>query len=177
MDWNDVIQFWFEETSPAQWFKKNAAFDAKIRDRFLALYRKAMTGETRDWRSSPEGRLAEIIVLDQFGRNMFRSSPQAFAGDALALALAREAVRDGDDIKLAPRMRHFLYMPYMHSESAGIQEEGALLFSTLDEGIARFARQHKNIIDRFGRFPHRNAILGRTSTPEEVEFLKTQKPF
>ena len=168
-----VLTFWFNETSPLQWWKVDAAFDKAVRERFGALHRAARLGELWEWRQQPRGRLAEIIVLDQFPRNMYRGTPQAFAGDAMALALAQEAIAGGHDRTLAAKERAFLYMPYQHSESRVIQAESIRLFEALGEAEQLdFARRHKAIIDRFGHFPHRNAILGRQSTAEEVEFLK-----
>jgi uncharacterized protein (DUF924 family) len=180
MEWNEIIKFWFEECTPRQWFKKDNAFDATIREKFEEVYWQAMRGETEAWRKDPQGRLAEVIVLDQFGRNMFRGTPGAFAADALALSLTEEAVWAGDDKKLSGIQRQFLYMPYMHSESREVHKNAFWLFMSLPVskwGGLVYEIQHKKIIDRFGRYPHRNAILGRTSTPEEVEFLKTHKGF
>ncbi len=168
-----VLDFWFVETSPKQWWSANARFDAAVRERFSALHRAANLGELWEWRKQPRGRLAEIIVLDQFPRNMYRGTPQAFASDAMALALAQEAVAGGHDLQLAPPERGFLYMPYQHSESRLVQVESLRLFTALGvEEQYDFALRHKAIIDRFGRYPHRNQVLGRESTPEEIEFLK-----
>lgn len=177
---NDVLNFWFIESSPRNWFAKDAAYDAKIRERFSDTYRRIVRGETADWRATPEGRLAEIIVLDQFSRNMFRGSREGFAHDDLALRLAQEAVASGDDKKIDRSRRRFLYMPYMHSESSEVHKKAVWLFATLLPGgwmTLVYEFKHKRIIDRFGRYPHRNAILGRASTPEEIEFLKTHSGF
>jgi uncharacterized protein (DUF924 family) len=168
-----VLTFWFTETSPKQWWKVDAAFDATVRERFSDVHRAAHLGELWKWRQSPRGRLAEIIVLDQFSRNMHRGTPQAFASDPMALALAQEAVAGGHDMQLPSRERAFVYMPYQHSESRKVQEESVHLFKLF--GAAEqydFAVRHKAIIDRFGRYPHRNHVLGRESTPEEREFLQ-----
>lgn len=177
----DVLDFWFKEAS-GKWFSKDETFDAKIRERFSDTYEKIVRDETRDWRKTPEGRLAEILVLDQFSRNMFRGTTKAFAADELALSLAEEAVKAGDDKKLSPRERHFLYMPFMHSESREAHKKAFWLFLklalvTFNWGAFLYEIKHKKIIDRFGRYPHRNAILGRASTPEEIEFQKTHKGF
>lgn len=173
MDFKDVLRFWFEELQPAQWFKKDPALDAEILRRFESLHGQAMRGELFTWRAAPEGRLAEILVLDQFSRNMYRNDGRAFASDPLALVLAQEAVRAGDDQMLPVGPRGFLYMPYMHSESPLIHEEAVRLFNQPGlENNLDFEYRHKVIIDRFGRYPHRNVLLGRTSTPEEIEFLK-----
>lgn len=169
----DVIQFWFHEVSPDMHFAKSAEFDQKIRLRFLSAYEDIVAGKTAGWRKTPEGRLAEIIVLDQFARNMFRETPKAFAADELALKLAQEAVAAGDDLKLTIEQRSFIYMPYMHSEKLSAHEEALKLFAQPGlEGNLKYEILHKRIIDRFGRYPHRNKILNRTSTPEEIEFLK-----
>lgn len=168
-----VIQFWFEETEPAQWWQKDETFDQEIKTRFGATHKAATLGELESWRKTPEGRLAEIIVLDQFSRNIFRDKPLAFAYDATALVLAQEAVRIGADREIDFEKRAFLYMPYMHSESAKVHEVAVELFSQPGgEYNYEFELKHKAIIDRFGRYPHRNKILGRESTPAEIEFLK-----
>jgi uncharacterized protein (DUF924 family) len=167
-----VLTFWFSETSPQQWWKVDPRFDATVRERFGVLHRSAHLGELWEWRRQPRGRLAEIILLDQFSRNLYRGTAQAFANDAMALALAQEAVAGRHDMALVPHERAFLYMPYQHSESRTVQGEAQRLFAAL--GLAEqfdFALRHKAIIDRFGRYPHRNAALGRLSTPEELQFL------
>ena len=174
----DVLNFWFEELTPEDWFKKSDELDQTITTRFSELLEKASQGELFSWRSTAEGRVAEIIVLDQFSRNVYRDTPQAFMQDPLALALAQEVVQQKLDKDLPLMMRSFTYMPYMHSESKLIHQEAIKLFSI--EGLEMnldFEVQHKLIIDRFGRYPHRNKILGRSSTTEEIEFLKTHKGF
>lgn len=171
--YQDVLEFWFEKTEPSQWWKKDDAFDRVIVGRYSALHRAATRCELFDWRNEPRGRLAEVIILDQFSRNMFRDSPLCFAQDALALALAQEAIACGADKALTPVERSFLYMPYMHSESLKIHEVAVELFrSNGIPGNLDYELKHKAIIERFGRYPHRNAILGRESTAEEIEFLK-----
>jgi uncharacterized protein (DUF924 family) len=168
-----VLAFWFQETQPAQWWKVDPAFDALVRMRFGALHEQARRCELFAWRATPEGRLAEVIVLDQFARNIHRGTPLAFAADPLALALAQEAVAAGADLQLQFEQRPFLYMPYMHSESAAIHAVGEpLMKDRAPQGTYDFELKHKAIVDRFGRYPHRNAILGRASTAEELEFLK-----
>ena len=166
------LNFWFRELEPAQWFRKDAALDARIRERFGETHRAAAAGELWQWRGSPAGRLAEILVLDQFSRHLFRDGPEAFAQDAAALVLAQEAVAQGADQALAVNQRVFLYMPYMHSESLRIHDEALRLFDQpgMEENL-RFEHRHRDILLRFGRYPHRNAILGRDSTPEERAFL------
>ena len=173
MTYQDVITFWFEETSPQQWWVKDASFDALLLERFSGLHARAHQCELYEWRKAPSGRLAEIIVLDQFSRNMFRDTPQAFASDPMALALSQEAIACGDDRQLTPIERSFLYMPFMHSESLQIHEVAVGLFQKNGiESNMDFELRHKVIIERFGRYPHRNEILGRTSTKQELEFLK-----
>lgn len=168
-----IILFWFEEVTPAQWWKVDPAFDELIRSRFLSTLNAAAKGELYGWRSEPLGRLAEIIVLDQFSRNVFRNTPHAFAQDATALVLSQEALAQDTHLALTPEQRAFLFMPYMHSESAAIHvlAEGLFKEFTPTSNHA-FELKHKAIIDRFGRYPHRNAILGRVSSPDEIEFLK-----
>lgn len=168
-----VLDFWFKEIDPSFWFKKDLKFDETIRDQFSEIYEQVLNGHTVSWRRSAQGRLAEVLVLDQFGRNMFRDTARAFAGDELALNLSREAVRLGEDQMLSTPQKAFLYMPYMHSESKKVHQEAVRLFSQkgLEENL-KFELLHKDIIDKFGRYPHRNALLGRKSTPAEIEFLK-----
>lgn len=175
LQYAQILKFWFEEIEPVYWFKKDENFDIQIRQRFLKIYEAVMDGKTADWRGTPQGRLAEIIVLDQFSRNMFRGTARAFEGDQLALELAEEAVAAGDDLKLSPVQKGFLYMPYMHSELKSVHEKAVKLFDQPGlENNLKFEYLHKKIIDRFGRYPHRNEILGRASTLEEQEFLKTE---
>lgn len=170
---DQVLAFWFDEIEPAQWWKVDPAFDAAIAARFGALHRAAHAGELWAWRAEPRGRLAEVIVLDQFSRNLYRGTAQAFASDPVALALAQEAVAGAHDMALPSAQRAFLYMPYLHSESRVVHVEAARLFASLDEADSDDSeRRHKAIIDRFGRYPHRNEVLGRTSTPEELAFLQ-----
>ncbi|MCB0385833.1 MAG: DUF924 domain-containing protein [Bdellovibrionales bacterium] len=172
-NYDEVLTFWFEELTPKNWWVKDTTIDALIKDRFLLVHKAAAEGRLFEWRKSPEGRLAEVIVLDQFSRNMFRNTPQSFAFDGLALKCARLAVESGDDRILPVDRRSFFYMPFMHSEDPKAHEEAVRLFSQPGlEGGLDFEYKHKAIIDRFGRYPHRNEILGRVSTPEEIEFLK-----
>jgi uncharacterized protein (DUF924 family) len=168
-----ILRFWFEEAGPQAWWKPDPAFDGTIRARFAELYRRAIQGELVAWRGTADGRLAEIIVLDQFSRNLFRGSAGAFAQDLAALVLAQEAVAAGVHHGLDPVRRVFLLLPYMHSESRAIHVEAERLFRefTPAENFD-FELRHKAIVDRFGRYPHRNAVLGRASTAEELEFLE-----
>lgn len=169
----DVLYFWFVENGPKEWWQKSLAFDAVIRRKFAETYEAAAIGELAYWRATDRGRLAEIIVLDQFARNMFRDTPKAFAADPVALVLSQEAVSLGVGRGWDENMLQFLYMPYMHSESLAVHEEAVKLFSAPGmEGNLDFELRHKEIIDRFGRYPHRNEILGRQSSVEEIEFLK-----
>ncbi len=173
MDYRPVLSFWFEEIDSALWWKKDTGFDQLICERFGSIHRQAIQCELYPWRSQALGRLAEIIVLDQFSRNIFRASPESFAYDGIALVLAQEAIAVGANQKLEPKQRAFLYMPFMHSESAAIHELAVKYFG--ESGMKNnleFELKHKAIIDRFARYPHRNELLGRESTPEELEFLK-----
>ena len=170
-----ILEFWFEELQPSQWWIKDKAMDEEIAHRFSEIHSQARRCELYDWRNTAQGRLAEVIVLDQFPRNMFRDSPLAFATDTLALALAQEAVLSGADQQLTPLQRSVLYLPYMHSESRAIHELALALFE--QNGInssLSFEIRHKEIIDRFGRYPHRNKILERQSTAEEHEYLQRE---
>lgn len=168
-----VLRFWFEETESKMWWVSDVDFDTRIRSRFSSTLEQAAAGELDGWRRTPRGRLAEILVLDQFSRNIHRDTPLAFARDPVALVLSQEAIAAGVEGSLSPIERAFLYMPFMHSESRLIHERAELLFreNGLPESHA-FEMKHKAIIDRFGRYPHRNWILGRASTAEETEFLK-----
>ncbi len=167
-----VLQFWFEELSPAQWWKVDAELDRLTTERFCDVHERASRSELFEWRREPEGRLAEIIVLDQFSRNIHRGHGLAFANDILALALAQEAVAAKADLALPVERRVFLYMPYMHSESRVIHEVAEPLFrDRAPKDNHDFELRHKAIVDRFGRYPHRNELLGRSSTPEELAFL------
>jgi uncharacterized protein (DUF924 family) len=170
---DDVLQFWFGELTPEKWWRKDPALDRRIADRFGPTLAAASRCELFAWRATARGRLAEVIVLDQFSRNVHRDTAAAFSNDALALALAQEAVARGCDRELPPAERAFLYLPWMHSESPLIHEEALHLFAApgLEKNLD-FEHKHKAIIDRFGRYPHRNAILDRPSTAEELEFLK-----
>ena len=171
--YQDVLEFWFDELTPKDWFTGGAEIDTLIESRFPELHKVAAQGELFEWRQNAQGRLAEIIVLDQFSRNMGRNSPVAFLADPMALALAQEAVAGGFVHQLNEQQKSFLYMPYMHSESLLMHEQAVMLFSQTGlENNLDFEFKHKVIIERFGRYPHRNEVLGRASTPEEVEFLQ-----
>lgn len=167
-----LLRYWFQEIPEASWWLKDAAFDAQLRERFGDWHAAASRGELASWRDRPRGRFAEVLLLDQLSRNLYRDRPEAFAWDGMALVLAQEALRAGVAPQLAARERAFLYLPWMHSESPLIHEEALRLFSEPGlEWNRDFELRHKAIIDRFGRYPHRNVVLGRVSTPEELEFL------
>ena len=174
MHYRSILEFWFAELPPSAWFTSSAELDSTIARRFGDIHQSALAGELYSWRHKPQGRLAEIIVLDQFSRNIYRDQAKAFAADGQALILAQEAIRARADEDLSQPQRVFMYMPYMHSESEAIQNASLRLYEGL--GLAdnyRFAIKHQQIIKEFGRYPHRNAILGRESTAAEIAFLKT----
>jgi uncharacterized protein (DUF924 family) len=174
MSEQQVLDFWFSELTPKQWFSKDPELDQLIADRFANVYQQAIRCELYTWRKTADGRLAEIIVLDQFSRNMFRDQAAAFAYDSLAVSLTQSAIESGADQHLLkqPEKLAFLYMPLMHSESVLIHELAVKQFSQPGlENNLDYEYRHKAIIDRFGRYPHRNAVLGRMSTPEEQHFL------
>lgn len=172
MNHNDILKFWFETLSPKDWWRKNEALDAQIKQEYSDIHQKVAQGEMARWRESDEGRLAEIIVLDQFSRNMFRGQAASFAYDSLALDLCKDAVEADVHTRLEQSKTSFLLMPYMHSESLAEHRSSLPLFEQYcSEGTLDFERRHAAIIQRFGRYPHRNSILGRESTPEEIEFL------
>jgi uncharacterized protein (DUF924 family) len=169
----EILKFWFEELEPKQWWVKDYELDQLIIARFSEIHDRAARCELAGWRKNASGRLAEIIVLDQFSRNMFRGSPFSFAYDNLALALSQEAISAGADQLLSPVERNFIYMPFMHSESLQIHEEAVELFRRNgQQGNFEYELKHKAIIERFGRYPHRNEVLGRASTEAELEFLQ-----
>ena len=171
--YQDILKFWFKEIEQSLWWVKDEQFDQLITERFSEVYNQAIHCELFEWRKVAEGRLAEIIVLDQFSRNMFRDSPLSFAYDSLALALSQEAISVGADQELSPIKRSFLYLPFMHSESLKIHEIAVDLYQ--NNGIKAnldFEIKHKEILEKFGRYPHRNKFLGRMSTDKEIEFLK-----
>lgn len=174
----DILAFWFSPRVAADWFRRNPQLDDGIRREFGETYALARANKLAAWSNSAEGALALVILLDQFSRNMFRGAPAAFAADTQALASAHAAMARGFDRKVAKEQRHFFYMPFMHSEQLDMQEKSVELFQELgDEGGIDYAIQHRDIIAEFGRFPHRNQMLGRVSTLEEIEFLKAHKGF
>ena len=169
---DQILTFWFEDIDPKLWWIKDVEFDIQIKQRFESVLFQAKHGELSHWLITPQGRLAEIIMLDQFSRNIYRDTPAAFEADAIALVLAQEAVAQRVDTALKSKQVPFLFMPYMHSESATIHQVAVELFNR-EAAITNltFELRHKAIIDRFGRYPHRNIILGRESTAEEIAFL------
>ncbi len=167
-----VLDFWFDEDTKPLWFAKSDDFDNQLSDKFLATWQAVTAGECAGWRETTKGAVAEIIVLDQFSRNLKRDTPQAFAYDGMALVLAQELLKREEFDKLPQAYQRFALMPFMHSESKRIHERALELFEQLgDADTLAFEKKHKAIIDRFGRYPHRNAILGRESTNEEMAFL------
>ena len=173
MNYQQVIDFWFTEIAQEQWWKKDGGFDLVIGQRFGKIHEAATRCELYEWRGTPQGRVAEIIVLDQFSRNIHRDTPLSFVYDPMALCLSQEAIRTGINDDLSPDERMFCYMPFMHSESRRIHRIAVKLFTDAGlESNLQFELKHKTIIDRFGRYPHRNGILSRSSTAEEMEFLK-----
>ena len=182
--YQDILDFWFlprtdplHGTSRPEWFRKDAAFDAAIGERFGGDIERALAGGLLEWDKIPHGALARILVLDQFTRNVFRDTPRAFAGDSQAQTASRAMVDGGRDRSLAPVERWFIYMPFEHAEDMALQDRSISLFGALAsepgmEDIAQYPARHRDVIVRFGRFPHRNRILGRASTPEEIEYLQ-----
>lgn len=171
--YHEVLDFWFDELNDEMKWKKDPKLDAEIERRFGRLHSMATKGELYEWRHEHLGRLAEIILLDQFSRNIYRDDPRSFASDDMALVLAQEAVAQGTHLGFTQRKKHFLYMPFMHSESLEVQKQGLSYFEELgSEAALSYMHQHMAIIERFGRYPHRNKILGRRSTDDEKNFLK-----
>ncbi len=168
-----VHAFWFEEATPEQWFVRDPAFDKTISERFGAAHQAACEARLNDWQTSPLSALALILLLDQFSRNLYRDDARAFAQDALALEAAKHALAQGFDQQRPDREKAFFYMPFMHSENLTAQEQSVALFKTNQptSDNLRYAVEHHEIIARFGRFPHRNQVLGRASTPEEIAYL------
>jgi uncharacterized protein (DUF924 family) len=170
-----VLDFWFEQSEPQQWFGNDTAFDGQVRERFLGLTRRAIAGELAGWGSEPRSDLALVLLLDQFPRQIWRDTAMAFAGDPQALALSLRAVELGWlEAETEQARRQFWLMPQMHSEELAVQEAALPLFERCtDRRSAEFARRQRDVIERFGRFPHRNAALGRVSSAEELVFLET----
>ena len=168
---HDIVALW-REAGPQRWFTKDEAFDAKLRAAWLGAHERAARGDLRGWARNPEGALALLLLLDQFPRNAFRGEARAFATDAMARGIAGDAVARGFDARVEPTLRQFLYVPFMHSETLADQDTGVALYHAAgDHNGESFARVHRDIIARFGRFPHRNAALGRATPGEEKAFL------
>ena len=173
MTCDDILNFWFKEIEQSAWWNKDENFDQMIIDRFTYIHNKAIQGELFEWRLTPKGSLAEVIILDQFSRNMFRDTARAFAYDGMALVLSQEAITAEFDRELSNIENSFLFMPFMHSESVTMHELAVALFTKNgNKNNLDYELKHKAIIDRFGRYPHRNEILGRESTADEIAFLK-----
>lgn len=171
--WKEVLDFWFNEENKSKQFIKSDDFDKEIHDKFYETWKQGCEGLLSNWRITLHGRLAEIIVLDQFSRNLCRGKVCAFSQDNMALVLSQEAIKQEGFYKLTQEERQFMIMPFMHSESSDIHKQSIILFEELGHEVSTdFAHKHKNIIDKFGRYPHRNDDLGRKSTKEEIEFLK-----
>jgi uncharacterized protein (DUF924 family) len=166
----DVLAFW-REAGPDRWFERDDAFDAAIREKFLSTYEAAAAGELSGWEATPEGALALVIVLDQFPRNMFRGDARTYAADGLARAAANRALKRGYDMDVPEKERGFLFLPFMHSEDLNDQDRCVELYRAAADENLKYAERHRDIIRRFGRFPHRNALLGRATTPEEQAYL------
>jgi len=175
---SDVLDFWFAEDHRKLWFNSTPDFDAEIRERFLPTWKAARDGELDSWRNTPRGALALVIVLDQFPLNMYRGQPESFSTEASSRVVATQAIERGLDRELTDPEKAFLYLPFMHSESLADQDRSLELFEAagLTHNL-RWARHHRDIVHRFGRFPHRNDILGRTSTPEERDWLSSPEAF
>lgn len=170
----DVIDFWFVQHGQDDWFGGKAEFDAALAAEFAETHAAVARAEAWSWRKTPQGRLAEIIVLDQFSRQLHRGSADAFAQDKMAAVLAQEAIAAGADQAIDKDRRMFFYMPFMHAESLVLQEEGVALFTQFDEDLQKFMTGHRDTIARFGRFPFRNKALGRISTPQEEDYMAEQ---
>ena len=168
---SDIVSFW-RDAGYERWYGKDDAFDQELRDRFMGTWEAARDGKLSAWQDSDDGTLALLIVLDQFPRNMFRNDPRAFSTDALARTIASRAIAEGRDQRIETGLRAFIYLPFEHSEDMADQERSITLFAPLGEDSLKWAVLHADIIRKFGRFPHRNAVLGRTTTPEEAAFLK-----
>ena len=175
---DDILDFWYSPPMSEHWFTSTPVIDADIRERFAALWEQAAAGELDAWQVTPEGCLALCIVLDQFPLNMFRGEVRSFSTEQQAVAVSKQAVQRGFDTVLPLERRSFLYMPLMHSEHLADQDESVRLFDAAGlDANAKFARHHRDIVQRFGRFPHRNAVLGRESTADEWAYLASKEAF
>lgn len=178
LDWQPLIRFWFETISPKQWWYSDADFDRGIASRFGEQHQQACAGELHAWRQTPKGSLAEILLLDQISRHIYRGDARSYAFDGMALVLSQLAIEKGFDKDLIAPMRQFLYLPWQHSESLHIQKQSLVLYRDPDIKGYQSAQKHFKVIEQFGRFPHRNRILNRVSTPQELAYLeKNPNPF
>ena len=175
---DDILDFWFSEESRKRWFNSTPAYDRQVKERFESVWQQARNGELADWEQTADGAVALVILLDQLPLNMFRDQPESFSTEEQSRQVARRAIGNGFDIELADEFMAFLYLPFMHSESLDDQDRSVMLFETAGlENNLKWARSHREIVRRFGRFPHRNNILERESTPEEVEWLDSPEGF
>jgi uncharacterized protein (DUF924 family) len=176
MQASEVLDFWFVQHGPEDWFMGGETFDDRCAENLTDIHAKAIKGELWDWRDSVEGRIAEIVLLDQLSRQLNRGKAEAFASDPMALALAQEMVRAGMDRGLSTNERLFIYLPFEHAESMAMQKESVRLFTDLgDEGYLDYAEKHLEVIEKFGRFPFRNEALGRQSTPDEIDYISERE--
>jgi len=173
-----ILEFWFKEIDRKVWFNSTPEFDAQLKERFERVYLSALNNELENWENSPQGSVALVIVLDQFPLNMYRGLPQSFSGESKSREVARRAIKNNFDLELPGEQKAFLYMPFMHSEDLGDQDLSVMLYSKagLDHNL-RFAKHHREIVRKFGRFPHRNKILGRESTEAEIAYLNSKEAF
>lgn len=175
---DDILSLWFSERVKSLWFDSTPEFDEELREKFEDTYRAALKGELSAWETSPHGALALVICLDQFPLNMYRGKPESFAGEAPSRQVANRAIEQGFDQELEGPRKAFLYLPFMHSEDMKDQDRVVELFTRAGlENNLHWARHHRELVRRFGRFPHRNAILGRDSTPEELDYLASNEAF
>lgn len=178
MNYSDVLDFWFDQLSSDDWYSKNDSLDLKMVEKFIVIHSQAISGELYHWRNEPLGRLAEIILIDQFSRNIYRDDAKAYSTDGMALVLAQETIRGNYHKNFETTHRQFLYMPFMHSESRVIHETALKLFSEPGLEVSlKYEIEHKQIIDRFGRYPERNKILGRVNTPDEEVYIMSKESF
>ena len=175
---DDILDFWFSEESRKRWFNSTPEYDRQVKEQFESVWQQVRNGELADWEETADGAVALVILLDQLPLNMFRDQPESFSTEEKSRQVARRAIGNGFDIELADEFMAFLYLPFMHSESLDDQDRSVMLFETAGlENNLKWARSHREIVRRFGRFPHRNNILGRESTPEEVEWLDSPEGF
>lgn len=177
-DYQSLLDFWFSEETKAKWFNSTPEFDQALTDQYLSVWQAAKNGQLKHWQSSAAGSLALIIILDQLPLNMFRGQPQSFATEAMSRDVAAHAIQQGHDQQLTDLQKAFIYLPYMHSEDMADQERSVELFENagLTDNL-KWAKHHRDIVKRFGRFPHRNAVLSRESSQEEIDYLNSKESF